>query len=189
MRRAASVSELALRLGQSECLNWPLLQAMLNFLVESGRRMMRLGQRYRRYLLATFLVATISLMAAWIFLRPITAVPNASDVISMRAVLFDMSSARGENLIAFDVPRQHIPQILAELSPAIRDDAPMKWQVIGRLELRCTWGRHVTIDLFRPQTGLGAFRVGNRHHVYYRGGSAARFERAIKGAYSTGTAR
>ena len=188
MRRAASVSELALRLGQSECLNWPLLQAMLNFLVESGRRMMRLGQRYRRYLLATFLVATISLMAAWIFLTDhgctecIRCHKHASGLI--RHVL-----SAGENLIAFDVPRQHIPQILAELSPAIRDDAPMKWQVIGRLELRCTWGRHVTIDLFRPQTGLGAFRVGNRHHVYYRGGSAARFERAIKGAYSTGTAR
>lgn len=132
-------------------------------------------------MLATLLVATVAIIVGWI--RPITAVPDPSEVLSMRAGLYD----EGGKLNASDVPRQQIRGILAELSPAIRDERPMKWQVLGRLELTCTWGRHVTIDLFQTQEGLGAFRVGNGHHVYYRGGSAFEIEQAIKRAGTPGS--
>jgi hypothetical protein len=114
--------------------------------------------------------------------------PDAEEVSSMQASLHNSPKSMPD-VPLFDVPASHIGQVLAALSPAVRDEHPAKWQHLGELSLSCKNGRRLRVELFSTSHGSGAFAVEDPARVYCRGGSNAAIEQAIRAAYAVATNR
>jgi hypothetical protein len=128
----------------------------------------------------TVLVASALLYYfTWIGAFDSRALPQLGDIEAMRAYY-----EKGEKDIRFSVPREKWPDILDALTPAEKDDAPMKWQGIGMLVITKRGGREIIVDLFSIDKPPGAFCVWTYwRHVYYRGGDSAKLDSALRAAY------
>jgi hypothetical protein len=105
--------------------------------------------------------------------------PPLGEIEAMRAIYYD-----GEKNVHFPVPREKWPYILDALTPAEKDDAPMKWQVIGTLVITKHGGHEVAVELFSLRELPGAFCVWKFWwRVYYRGGESAKLDAALRAAY------
>src|SRR5262245_410914 len=128
-------------------------------------------RRYRWWILGVALfTACISAYLGWIT-QPVTRVPDPSTVISMNAGLYNWPAPASLVSNTFDVPADEIPHILAILSSAVRyEERPQpSWTALGELHLICRGNRELTVLLFRPSRGPGAFSIGGAH---YRGGAS-----------------
>jgi hypothetical protein len=140
----------------------------------------------RKQWLAWSSLAFVALVASallyyftWIGAFDSRTVAPLNEVEAMRAI-YDT----GEKDVRFSVPRENWPDILDALTPAEKDDAPMKWQGIGTLVITKRGGHQVAVDLFSLDKPPGAFRVWTCWwRVYYRGGDSAKLDAALRAAY------
>src|SRR5436305_4837841 len=84
----------------------------------------------------------------------------------------------------FTVPASHYAAVLKELSPATLDPHPLTWAVLGYLKFHCRGGRLVVVNLFWTGDAIGAFSIGVRPRVYFRGGTDQGIEDALRQAYA-----
>jgi hypothetical protein len=105
------------------------------------------------------------------------AAPSPSDVSSMTAQLYNRRDG-GADITKFEIPKSSRQAILDGLNGARQDNNPMKWQVLGDIEMTLSTGS-VDVSLFQTGKKLSAFRANG---TYYRGCSDADFIRLISTA-------
>jgi len=142
-------------------------------------------KRVGRQIVIHLVCLSVIVLVAYLWAFKGANLPFPSEVQSMTFTFYD------SRRIVFPVPAKDVSTMLTTLIPAMRDLAPKKWVVLGVLEITCTDGRKIRVDLYQTHQLFGAFSVnpedpsGNsmygRH--YFRGGMDNATEMAIKTAY------
>jgi len=121
----------------------------------------------------------------WVF--RVADLPYPSEVESVSVSFYD---SRRHQHVVFSVAPKDVPTMITRLTPATRELAPKKWEVLGDLEITCKDRRKIRVGLYRTYHVIGAFSLNpddlpgnsNGRH-YFRGGLDNATEMAIKTAY------
>jgi hypothetical protein len=105
------------------------------------------------------------------------ASPSSSDVSAIAVQLYNRQDGEAE-IARFVIPGNSQKAILASLNGSHQDNNPMKWQVLGDIEITLKTGS-INVDRFGTGQKLGAFRANG---TYYRGSSDSEFIQLIKAA-------
>lgn len=89
----------------------------------------------------------------------------SGDVDTMKARIYNRHDG-GPDVEQFEVAPDDYEKLLGLLRNGMRDSKPMKWQVLGDVQIKTRGGQHIDIQLFRTHTSPGAFWV---NRTYYRG--------------------
>lgn len=141
----------------------------------------------KRWLVLVLLVALTCGFFAWrAWTRPVTTLPEVTQVRGMRAFIGNSPSGRDDELAPFEVPPDHIPSILGALGRG-QPRPDLKGQPLcglGTLWLFLQDGREVTVYLsYRGKNVLFAVGVG-ADYVLYEGGPVEDLERAVSEAHA-----
>lgn len=107
--------------------------------------------------------------------------PAESEVISMTGVYPDDSKS-GLPYVSVELPRSEWADILSLLSTGEESSTPMKWMVLGDVEIATDEGT-LRVDIYQTGDERGAFKAEG---TYYRGGSDSAFIHVLSRGRPTG---
>ncbi|MBI3865649.1 MAG: hypothetical protein HY290_27565 [Planctomycetia bacterium] len=148
--------------------------------IESGRSRRPLTQK-----LWIAAVAAVILAAVGVHVLPEKRRDPVPDVGAIRSMEATVDLPGRDSPVTFQIPAAHWRSILSSLLPAEEDPNPAKWESVGRLQIKLSWGKTFIIDLYVVRDGPGAFSSGPslEDRTYFRGGSSAKLEKALSEAY------
>lgn len=103
--------------------------------------------------------------------------PAAAAVSKIHASLYNRPNS-DPDIERFEIPNGSHQAVLDWLDDATHDNKPMKWQVLGHLEI-ANGTNTIDVSLFRTSETAGAFKVGDD---YYRGRSDSEIIKTILAA-------
>jgi hypothetical protein len=144
-------------------------------------------KRAGRQIVIHLVCLSVIILAVYPWVFRVAYLPYPSEVESMSVSFYD---SRRHQHVVFSVAPKDVPTMITRLTPAIRDLAPKKWEVLGDLEITCKDRRKIRVGLYRTYHVIGAFSLNpedlpgnsNGRH-YFRGGLDNATEMAIKTAY------
>jgi hypothetical protein len=112
--------------------------------------------------------------------------PSLGEIDAIQAMYYDDDDRR----VFFTVSPEMWPEFLDDLTPATKDDHPMKWSAIGTLVVTKNSGRQILVELFSLHEPPGAFCIETvTGRTYYRGGDSAKLADALRTAYEASRKR
>lgn len=148
--------------------------------------------RYRGRITGAVVVGVVLALVVLGTWQPGDRDPLAScTVVGMRASLGN-SPRRLPDVPPFEVPAAHVPLIRGSWEPAIRDQRPAMWQVLGLVNCACADGSAREVHLYWTGHDAGAFSAGlpnGRTWWSYRGGTDQGIEDAVRSAYAEAARR
>jgi hypothetical protein len=152
------------------------MQESQEVVVETSQKVHRLQHRLY-YIVAALLVLILGLPAVVIMTWQSSNSPfpqfKRDDIATVR--LTQMND-RGGLLRVSPLDRRFVDEIFDALEPNYVDKHPLKWLIIGALDVELTNGLHCSIELYCTGDDEGAFSIDS---TYYRGGSDRRLMAAL----------
>ena len=114
-------------------------------------------------------------------------IPKVNQIKNIQASVYFASLKKK---VTFTVPPELWNETLRGFYPARKDDAPAKWETLGKLDVVKNDGSEFKIYVFYLPGTEGAFAAGPTHEsrIYYWGGNSKRMIAVLKKAYAMSSA-